>query len=286
MYNKNVRKESAVPNLILNFTDSYPQPDAAGALCMGTYEFTVLDFSHLSGTDLYCDEEAQAALSERLAPYGPSGLHFLDSGNYHYVSKLFTSMIGEPYALIVFDHHTDMKPAMFDLLSCGAWVKHVLEEDPWVRSVLLIGPPEKSLNEIEDPLKRDPRLICVSEETFLSEIVTTSEPGADLSNPVDTPLFFPSLRERIGSLPLYLSIDKDLLRPEDARTNWDQGTVSLGALLLALKHLLPLPEENSSRLIGADICGLLPVRDGGDSGPTSVSGQSDLALAQALLPLL
>ena len=46
------------------------------------------------------------------------GIHFLDSGNYHYVSKIWMEKIEEEFELLVLDHHTDMQPPMFgDILS-------------------------------------------------------------------------------------------------------------------------------------------------------------------------
>ncbi len=47
-----------------------------------------------------------------------------------------------------------------------------------------------------------------------------------------------------------MTIDKDVLRPADAATNWDQGEMPLDALLTALRHLAA-----ARRIVGADICG-------------------------------
>lgn len=52
-----------------------------------------------------------------------------------------------------------------------------------------------------------------------------------------------------GDLPVYISIDLDILAPEYVRTGWDQGNVSVAALLENLKSL------GDRRLLGADICG-------------------------------
>ena len=58
----------------------------------------------------------------------------------------------------------------------------------------------------------------------------------------------------LASLPrsdrLWLTIDKDVLRPEEAATNWDQGEMPLAALLAALQRLC-----GSGRVFGADVCG-------------------------------
>ena len=53
--------------------------------------------------------------------------------------------------------------------------------------------------------------------------------------------------------PLYISIDKDVLDTNSARTNWDQGTLSLDEmkriLYLIMKH---------EQVIGIDVCGECP----------------------------
>lgn len=70
-------------------------------------------------------------------------LHFIDHGNYHYLSKLYTDMITEPFHLVVFDHHTDMQePAFGGLLSCGSWVKEVMETNQFVQGVTIVGAGE------------------------------------------------------------------------------------------------------------------------------------------------
>jgi hypothetical protein len=50
------------------------------------------------------------------------------------------------------------------------------------------------------------------------------------------------------SLPVYLSIDKDVLSPEVVNTNWDQGE-------FLEQHLNDLISACQGRIIGADITG-------------------------------
>ena len=52
------------------------------------------------------------------------------------------------------------------------------------------------------------------------------------------------------SLPIYISIDKDVLSPYYARTNWSQGTMTADIL----KRLL-LEMFLHQRVIGVDLCG-------------------------------
>lgn len=53
-----------------------------------------------------------------------------------------------------------------------------------------------------------------------------------------------------NSIPVYLSIDKDILREEDASVNWDQGKTSLEELLALVKSCF-----EKQNLAGVDICG-------------------------------
>ena len=89
----------------------------------------------IDGTDCYCDDEAQAILRRQIESVGNNtiGIHFFDNGNYHYMSKLWTDQVQEPFDLVVFDHHPDMQPPRFEgILSCGGWIKEVLDHNKFV----------------------------------------------------------------------------------------------------------------------------------------------------------
>lgn len=59
-------------------------------------------------------------------------------------------------------------------------------------------------------------------------------------------------------LPVYLSIDLDVLSPAFAHTDWDQGKMALDELCEALTLL-----ASSRRILGADICGGISDAQGG-----------------------
>lgn len=209
----------------LDFTGIYADEAGTGA--------DYLDMREIRGTDMYCTPEAQDQIREKIAGYGPEGIHFFDSGNYHYMSKLFAEMIVEPFVLILFDHHTDMqKPLMEELLSCGGWAAALTDSSPALAQILVAGPPAASMEEIEVSC-RD-KVMTIPEEEILAG----------------------TWRERLAGwredLPVYVSIDRDVLDPAYARTNWDQGQ-------LTPDHLGEILEEvvSGRRLIGADFCGEL-----------------------------
>ncbi|MBO7117444.1 MAG: hypothetical protein J6V81_02070 [Bacteroidales bacterium] len=97
---------------------------------------TILDFTGLEETRCYCSRQSADIIRAALAPYGPGGLHWIDSGDYHYVSLFIQEMIDEPYSLVLFDHHPDDQAGAFgqELLSCGSWVSEVHRLKNWRQS--------------------------------------------------------------------------------------------------------------------------------------------------------
>ena len=191
-----------------------------------------IDCTDIPGTDCYCDDEAVEAIRRRIAGAGITdarGIHFFDNGNYHYMSKIWTDMVQEPFSLVVFDHHPDMQEPRFgNILSCGGWVKKVLEENKFVQSVTLIGVADHLAEEIPPHDK-----VMIIHE---SEIVTLEGRSPD--------------RVHASSHPLYISIDKDALSPDHAATNWDQGSLSLEHMKAIIEAL-----AQGHKIIGIDICG-------------------------------
>ena len=61
-----------------------------------------------------------------------------------------------------------------------------------------------------------------------------------------------------GNLPLYISVDKDIMDTSECITNWDQGDLTLSEL----GELIGVLSEGR-RVIGADICGGLSENDPG-----------------------
>jgi hypothetical protein len=101
-----------------------------------------IDLRNVRGTDGYCDDEAQDAIRAHLRERGVDvkSVHYIDNGNYHYLSKIFLEMMEETFDLLVLDNHSDMQtPAFGDILSCGSWVKNVIDSNANVDNVYLCG---------------------------------------------------------------------------------------------------------------------------------------------------
>lgn len=218
-----------MPVTVCNFTNVYEnQPFMEGLRRSG--EATWIDLSQVPGTDCYCDDEAVETIRRRIAEAGITdacGLHFFDNGNYHYMSKIWTDMVQEPFTLVVFDHHPDMQEPRFgDILSCGGWVKKTLDDSKFINNVVLIGVADHLVEEIPPHDK----------VTFIRE--------SEIANHTFHIPHFTS------PLPLYISIDKDVLAPAYAATNWDQGSLSLEQMKDFITQI-----ATNRRIIGVDICG-------------------------------
>ena len=192
------------------------------------------ELSDLSGCNCYCDAEASDRIRKEIQVFTGNGIHFIDSGNYHYMTRLWLEKLQVPFRLLVFDNHTDMQPPAFGgLLSCGGWIAVSLEELPLLQEVILVGPDEEAYTQVEPDLQQ--KVLFLSREK-LSTMTAEEKEG-----------FFNNLSE---DLPLYVSVDKDVLCKGDASTTWSQGDMLLSELMNFLE--LVLERQN---ILGMDVCG-------------------------------
>ena len=78
-------------------------------------------------------------IKKRICTCPVNGIHFIDSGNFHYVSEFYLERLTEEFVLVVFDHHSDMlKPLFGDILSCGSWILNAMEHNKYLKKVILI----------------------------------------------------------------------------------------------------------------------------------------------------
>ncbi|MBQ6589909.1 MAG: arginase family protein [Butyrivibrio sp.] len=211
----------------------------------------------IPGTNCMCDDAAMDMIRDRIreAGIGPDEIHFIDNGNYHYMSAIMLEQVKEPCSLVVFDHHSDMQPPMFgDILSCGGWVLYVLEHSSFIRDVHIIGADRKLIDELPEDVR--------SKATFydVSDVV----PGMD-DNDGNFEIVLPKTQ-----YPVYLSIDKDVIVDSELTTNWDQGEMRITELLAVVHKLF-----SERDVIGVDICGeCAPEQEGIDIGAATEDNDS------------
>ena len=224
-----------------------------------------LDLTSLEGTNCYCDEAAAAAIRSAVAGYPAAALHWDDTGDYHYLSRFWLEKVAEescdsPFALVLFDHHPDMQePAFGGILSCGGWARDAFQGIPNLTQVLMVGiNPDLEL-EILD---------LVFEGVFAVTSEELRHTGDALSSDV-IEMF--SLLD--PGIPVYISIDSDVLIKDFARTDWDQGSMTLAQMEAAV-----LRATAGHRLLGADICGGLTRAKGATDADLALNLKTSLAL--------
>ena len=239
-------------NLILEFPHVYCHEDIKDI-----DRFRYIDCSDIQETDMYCSKNAYEKIWGRIEPYGIQGIHYIDSGNYHYISKIITDHIDEPFGLVMYDHHTDMQmPMVPEMMSCGDWAGQALSQNKNLRQLVIVGPPESDIEQTLESYSgsQSGRLLTFSAEDLHGDLLENK------------------LKLIRTDLPLYISIDKDVLGPEYTETNWSQGDMSIDGLERLLSVFLggQGEEKNSdacrndernagdirhSRILGIDICG-------------------------------
>lgn len=218
--------------LVMNFSHTYEHERF-----LKNRNFEWIDCTGITGTSCFCDQEARKILTAKISQYTPEGIHFIDSGNFHYVSLFWIEKISEPFSLVVLDHHTDLQQSVFgEILSCGNWVREALDTNRMLKKVVIAGASRDHIEEIGQEYRE--RLILYSDESLKDRDSLRHFGCEQLEGPV------------------YISIDKDVLNTGSALTNWDNGTLSLGELKKLLSAFL-----RNHKVIGVDICGELTYSD-------------------------
>jgi len=191
-------------------------------------------------TEFYREQEPNLA-----APFLLYG-----SGDFHYLTALRLRPIAEPLVLVSFDNHPDwdVRPPTW---GCGGWVNRALEL-PHVRRVSVWG-----CGNFECWW---PHQIFGNRRAERAGILEV-HPWADDRPAKDRQRKGAILRENwrehferfsktIGETSVYVTIDLDCLRAEEAVTNWESGRFTIVDLDWALRKL-----REFSQIVGGDICG-------------------------------
>lgn len=232
--------------VILNFDDAIGDIPAAHAIPLQTWQESVR---------FGCRWAQFRRLDAALAPLLPPayGCVFTGSGDYHHLTYLLLQRLSpqEKVQLIVCDNHPDNMRYPFGI-HCGSWV-YWASRLPWVKHVHVIGIGSGDIsaahaweNHWSPLMKGKLTYWSVSTHAHWLRYLGAGRAGRDFPDADDLMSAF--LAEIDDTLPVYLSIDKDVLSPEVVNTNWDQGS-------FLEHHLDRLLDACAGRLIGADITG-------------------------------
>ena len=183
---------------------------------------------------------------------------FLGSGDYHHISHLLIRRYASTrpaMQVVVFDNHPDNMRYPVGI-HCGSWVNQV-SRLPFVRCVHVLGITSTDVeiahaweNHLRPLRAGKVRYWCVGRNLAWMRYLGITQSQSFESIPALLHAFERYLQTHAD--PVYLSIDKDVLSPDEAHTNWDQGVMRLAELGSAIGLL-------KSRLIASDVTGEISV---------------------------
>ena len=99
-----------------------------------TGEAITLNFREMDGTRCYLDADARTEVEQAIESLPCRAIHWIDTGDYHYMSALWLQKLSSPAKLVLFDNHPDDQAPAFgaEVLSCGSWMLEA-RANPMVR---------------------------------------------------------------------------------------------------------------------------------------------------------
>jgi hypothetical protein len=247
--------------VLLNLDDALERQDALGQAVAALRGRTVCARDLGPALRLWSRAGPLDALRRRLADAAPDRqpqVVFAGSGDFHHVTPLLleraVALAGEPVSVLHFDNHPDwarFAPGRH----CGSWVGRA-GRMAGVRQVVTVGLTSPDIGRRKSA-EGDLALIAEGRLELFAWTGPDGEPELTVGGrswPTVSALgeaaFLDQLDAAVAARALYVTIDKDVLRPQDAVTNWDQGQASLGFVERAVRRL-----ARSRRLVGADVVG-------------------------------
>ena len=189
------------------------------------------------------DEFYREAPSEPFVLYG--------SGDFHHLTALWLRQITEPFVLVSFDNHPDwdIRPPRW---CCGGWLNRALEH-PHLRKIFVWGcgnfecwwPGRLFGNRRAE---REGRLEI---HPWADGRAVSDQTRPDVILPANWRERFMRSVQELGASNLYVTIDLDCLRAEEAVTNWENGRFGVDDVAWAISQL----RASGARILGGDICG-------------------------------
>lgn len=185
----------------------------------------------------------------------------LGSGDFHHVTLALLRRLRQPFNLLVLDKHPDWLRGV-PMLHCGAWLNHAARL-PNVRRIFHLGGDHGFDNACRFLA---PTGLLESGKIVVLPAVRTFQAGFWRGLPhqplrphfdriIDRDrleeLLWPHLEE-LDRLPLYISLDKDVMWMPESVTNWDSGQLDLTEVQEILQFFL---KAAGNDLIGMDIVG-------------------------------
>jgi hypothetical protein len=185
----------------------------------------------------------------------------LGSGDFHHVTLALLRRLRQPFNLLVLDKHPDWLRGL-PMLHCGGWLNHAAKL-PNVRRIFHLGGDKDFDNACRwlapTKLLESGKIVTLPAVRAFETGFWRGLPHQPLRPHFDRTidrdrleeLLWPYLEE-LDRLPLYISLDKDVMWMPESLTNWDSGQLDLSEVQEILQFFL---KAAGNDLIGMDIVG-------------------------------
>ena len=202
---------------------------------------------------LWCSSDEFKKVSAAMQLPNLNQFALLGSGDYHHLTLALLLQHQTPLTLVLFDNHPDwIRPP--HQYHCGTWV-YAAVRLPQVARIVIVGLENGDLwgkkfqdGDVESYANQKIVLLpytaveaSISTERtvkFQSQLKTSLKAGVQ------------EILNHISTKNVYISVDKDCLRAEDAITNWEQGTLPLETVTACIAAI-----RNNHTIVGADTVG-------------------------------
>jgi len=172
------------------------------------------------------------------------------SGDFHHLSALCLRRLTEPFVLVSFDNHPDwdIRPPKW---CCGNWLNRALDL-PQLKRITVWGcgnfecwwPGQIFGN------RRAEREGRLDVHPWSDDRSIREQKRRGAIRRENWRERFEDFACKVGNSPVYVTIDMDCLRSNEAVTNWESGRFDVSDVVWALRTL-----RSQARIIGGDICG-------------------------------
>jgi arginase family enzyme len=188
-------------------------------------------------------------------------LNFIGSGDFHHISLALLRRLREPCNLLVIDNHPDWMRGI-PFLHCGTWLYHAARL-PLVERIFHVGGEVDFDNAYRwlapwSLLERGQIVVAPARRRFRGRrwarvehrpLSCHSDKAATRESIED---WLAPFRADLAVRPLYISLDKDVLRASEVVVNWDSGHLTTPEVLAVLEAFV---SAAGGTLAGIDVVG-------------------------------
>ncbi len=202
---------------------------------------------------LWCSASEFKRVSSAMQLPNLNQFALLGSGDYHHLTLALLQQHQAPLTLVLFDNHPDwIRPP--HQYHCGTWI-YAAARLPQVARIVIVGLENGDLcgkkfqdGDVESYLNKKIVLLPYT----AVEVTIGAEQTVQLQSQLKASLKagVQEILSHIATQHVYVSVDKDCLRLDDAITNWEQGTLPLETVTACIAAI-----RNNHIIVGADTVG-------------------------------